>query len=159
MTHPCKSGFWGDTAEVMLLWLDYLELALPDPGYPNGKVRYLTLPTWLSVCVLRGAIEDATGTPLPPSPPWLGGAVLDPEVEAEFRQITQVLTAALVADQYDEARQDKHDPLEGGWMFTPQGVGNPELGAKDKLVGVNAAPPGPPDWDSLLGRIRGSLGS
>jgi hypothetical protein len=168
MPHTCKSDFWGDGADLLTLWLDYLDAQLDPLGPPGtGSVRFLTLETYASLCALHAAIEVASGYSGNPPKPHIGGAGFDPGVEAEFRQVVQVLTALLVADQYDNTKQNPHDlvvPLGQGWMWTPANSNNPEAGAIERLVGPAGAPPTQLNLTldrkkSVLGRIKNSLGS
>jgi len=152
MPHPCKSGFWGDGADLLIWWLDYLDSILPQQS-----VSHLTPLTWDSVRSLQAAIEVATDTP-PSMNPIVNqpDANLDPGVEAEFQQVVQVLIALLIADRNDNTPPNAHVPLGPGWMKT--GLGNPDPVAMKKLVGDGVTPRGL-DPKSVLGRVRNSLGS
>jgi hypothetical protein len=159
MSHPCMNDFWGEGADLLIRWLDDLDAQLGQPApLPSQSVCHLTQVTYESLNLLRIAIEQATD--------MVGGApqlcthdvVFDPVAEEEFRQLTQVMISLLVADKHDDSKPDKHDPnMQVGWMNS--GPNNPELGSKKKIVGEFAPPGGPPDFDSLLGRIKNSLGS
>jgi hypothetical protein len=160
MAHNCKD-FWNPVAGILF---EFLEGATPPVGPGDGLD--MSQQTYLSLCSLQRAIEDAVGIPPGDIREYTGPAgelVLPANQEEVFRLAVEQMVAGLQNDRYDwVGPPDQHEsfsPSPPGWMNT----GVAQSGALQILY---VAPPLPGSPKSALaagtdlyGRVRSSLGS
>jgi hypothetical protein len=164
MPHPCKSTFWGNGAELLFDWCDFLDSVSSESPLPTAA-QTMSEPTWAALVSVLQQLEFATQCAPSNISPWWGGGSWDPRTEADLRDLCDSFVALLVADRWDTEQSNPHStPAMAGWICTPHPP-NPDPGPIAILTGVSIPAGGmlPPGTSvtpgSLIGRIKSALGS